>query len=322
MTNATSDTTKLNFITDHGSTRATVRCACLADERLGAVCCGRLRTWLAASPEAVLPEPALAVLPGFTGAVFPEFGDPILPGFAGAGPGARFAFALVSDLRKARAGDDRDSGGGSGISQANAAGGTVVPADLLSLPSGLSGLSGDGDDDGVPDDSVPEGFVPDGVAPDGTVPDGFVAGGIVGAGVPDDGFVPDGFVGGGVSADGSAAGALDTMESAGGGGAVSAGRASVAAWPSAAAAAGLRSWESWPFGRAVRDRPRLSAGRAGTASTAVVCAESSIARSFTASSMGSSPAMSSSGSREVTTVVEALPEPSGLFVRLSKPSSL
>src|SRR6478736_6459400 len=30
MTTATSETTKLNFITDQGSTRATVRCACRA----------------------------------------------------------------------------------------------------------------------------------------------------------------------------------------------------------------------------------------------------------------------------------------------------
>ena len=30
MTKATSETTKLNFITDQGSIRATVRCACLA----------------------------------------------------------------------------------------------------------------------------------------------------------------------------------------------------------------------------------------------------------------------------------------------------
>src|ERR1700735_18144 len=31
MTKATSDTTKLNFITDQGSMRATVRCACRAE---------------------------------------------------------------------------------------------------------------------------------------------------------------------------------------------------------------------------------------------------------------------------------------------------
>src|SRR5579863_238378 len=36
-TNATTDTTKLNFITDHGSTRAMVRCACRTErERLAA----------------------------------------------------------------------------------------------------------------------------------------------------------------------------------------------------------------------------------------------------------------------------------------------
>jgi hypothetical protein len=285
MTKATSETTKLNFITDQGSTRATVRCACLA-ERFGAVCCGRLRTRLAASPGAVLPELALVVLPGSTDAVFPEFADAILPGFAAAGPGARLAFALVSDLRKARAGDDRDSGGGSGISQANAAGDTVVvPAGLLSLLSLPSG-------DGVPDDSVPGGYVPDGT------------------------------VGVGVSADDSAAWVLAAMVSAGGGtGAESAGRVSAAAWPSAAGAAGLRGGESVPFGRAARGRPRLSAGRAGTAST-VADAGSSSAPSCTVSSIGSSPARSSSGSREVMTVDEALPEPSGLFVRLSKPSSL
>src|SRR5437588_490524 len=41
MTKATRETTKLNFITDQGSTRATVRCACLA-ERFGADPCDAL----------------------------------------------------------------------------------------------------------------------------------------------------------------------------------------------------------------------------------------------------------------------------------------
>src|SRR5580698_4618560 len=63
MTKATRDTTKLNFITDQGSTRATVRCACRAvrldDFFLGPAFLGTLRGEVfRSSPTAVLPAPA------------------------------------------------------------------------------------------------------------------------------------------------------------------------------------------------------------------------------------------------------------------------
>jgi hypothetical protein len=86
MTKATSETTKLNFITDQGSIRATVRCACLTD-RFGADCCGWLRDGFAGS--------AAAAGPGLVAVA----ADPRPP---------RLALAFGSDLRKLRAGDDGD----------------------------------------------------------------------------------------------------------------------------------------------------------------------------------------------------------------------
>src|SRR5262249_60185462 len=60
MTKATSETTKLNFITDQGSTRATVRCACRAIRFGGAA------VTLGAAPRDVagLSAAALPLLPG------------------------------------------------------------------------------------------------------------------------------------------------------------------------------------------------------------------------------------------------------------------
>src|SRR6266700_3919842 len=103
MTKATSDTTKLNFITDQGSTRATVRCACRAMRLDCAFCVLSAGAGLAA---------AAVVVPG------PADGEAL-------GAGWLFAaglFVVVPDRKNARAGDDGDWGGGSGISQANAAG--------------------------------------------------------------------------------------------------------------------------------------------------------------------------------------------------------
>src|SRR5258708_10843725 len=104
MTKATSETTKLNFITDQGSTRATVRCACRAVR----LCCvldglcaaARGAAWLL--PSVALPSPPR--------------GTPVL--------GAGAFLAAVPDRRNVRAGDDGECGGGSGISHANAAGET------------------------------------------------------------------------------------------------------------------------------------------------------------------------------------------------------
>src|SRR5436305_13289310 len=105
MTNATSETTKLNFITDQGSTRATVRCACRAVR-------------FSCFPDAfcaaarLLPAVALPAPPG---------DDPVL---GAAVLGAGEFLAAVPDRRNVRAGDDGECGGGSGISHANAAGET------------------------------------------------------------------------------------------------------------------------------------------------------------------------------------------------------
>src|SRR6516165_3643412 len=102
MTKATSETTKLSFITDQGSTRATVRCACRAVRFNWAP-----DTFGAAAPRAA---PGIWLAAGLAGAA----ADPAW----GAGG------AVVPERRNVRAGDDRESGGGSGISQANAAGET------------------------------------------------------------------------------------------------------------------------------------------------------------------------------------------------------
>src|SRR5260370_3614488 len=53
MTKATRETTKLNFITDQGSTRAMVRCACRA-ERLDCAFCGVPRVAAGAPPPPAL----------------------------------------------------------------------------------------------------------------------------------------------------------------------------------------------------------------------------------------------------------------------------
>src|SRR5215831_315986 len=104
MTKATSETTKLNFITDQGSTRATVRCACRA-VRFGGV-----------------PDAFCAVAPRTAPGFSPAVGLPRPAGVPSCGAGG--FWPVVPDRRNVRAGDDRESGGGSGISHANAAGET------------------------------------------------------------------------------------------------------------------------------------------------------------------------------------------------------
>src|SRR5579862_2134668 len=101
-TNATTDTTKLNFITDHGSTRAMVRCACRTErERLAAAFGRTLRTVAGAAAGAGAVGCGLAT---------------VTVGRAGGG-----GFTVPADRKKVRAGDDGDVGGGSGASQVNAA---------------------------------------------------------------------------------------------------------------------------------------------------------------------------------------------------------
>src|SRR5206468_1279202 len=102
-------TTKLNFITDQGSTLATVRCACRA------VRFSCIPDAFCAAPGAaawLLPAVALPSPPGDD----PVLGAPVL--------GAGEFLAAVPDRRNVRAGDDGEFGGGSGISHANAAGET------------------------------------------------------------------------------------------------------------------------------------------------------------------------------------------------------
>src|SRR6266576_7114863 len=100
MTKATSETTKLNFITDQGSTRATVRCACRA-----------VRFGCAAVALAAAPRNAA----GLSAAALP------LPPGSGPVVGGGDFLADVPDRRNVRAGDDGECAGGSGISHANAA---------------------------------------------------------------------------------------------------------------------------------------------------------------------------------------------------------
>jgi len=104
MTNATRDTTKLNFITDQGSTRAMVRWACRA-ERLADLF-GRASR-VSAAPDAAAPAVAG---PTLTGGVF----------------GGAWAFALELERRKLRAGDVGEVGAGSGGSHTKAAAETLL----------------------------------------------------------------------------------------------------------------------------------------------------------------------------------------------------
>src|SRR5438105_8739186 len=125
MTKATSETTKLNFITDQGSTRATVRCACRAVRfncAADAFCAGpRGGAW---------PFPAVS-LPS------PPDDDPVF--------GAGEFLAAVPDRRNVRAGDDGECGGGSGISHANAAGETNGGSADAGLPAaGAAEPAGEG----------------------------------------------------------------------------------------------------------------------------------------------------------------------------------
>jgi len=132
MTKAISDTRKLNFITDQGSTRATVRCACRA-ERFG----GPLG-W---------PEDGAAGLDA-----------PDLTAAAGLRDAAEARTALAR--RKLRAADDAEGDEDSGESQANAAADTA---------SGPGDVPSDGDPVLAGDPLLPEAPVlPE--APDEPVP--------------------------------------------------------------------------------------------------------------------------------------------------------
>src|SRR6266699_663110 len=142
MTKATRETTKLNFITDQGSTRAMVRCACRA-VRFDCACCAAVRAAACPSPAAVLPA---AVLPAAA---------------TEAALRAAWFLPVRPDRRNVRAGDDGEFGGGSGISHANAAGETDGGS------AGAGRLPADGRPGGpAPEgEAVPEGeLVPEGEA--------------------------------------------------------------------------------------------------------------------------------------------------------------
>src|SRR5215472_10361391 len=148
MTKATSETMKLNFITDQGSTRATVRCACRA------VRFGCATDAFGAPPRA---------LPGRSPAV----------GLPGPASGAGGSLAAVPDRRNVRAGDDGDCGGGSGISHANAAGETDGgSAGAGRLPAGAAELTVAAE---PAREAGPDGPVADGIVPAGSSPAGFAA---------------------------------------------------------------------------------------------------------------------------------------------------
>jgi hypothetical protein len=293
----------------------------------------------------------------------------VWPGLADeAGLGAGGSFAVEPDRRNARAGEDRELGGGSGISHANAAG---------------ERAGGSADADGTLDDRRPEGTVSDDPGRDDPGPEGALD-----EAASFDGFAADSAgsvavqAAGAVRADGSK---LNADESEEGDGSL--------AWLSGVSRSG-----SGPFDRVLRDDPMLSAGSAGAPSVRVASTAEARAESFgvataglplaeaswppfaeaslvspipfppagapltetpppavpsdAASSAGavlaeadlaavgvpadclggamtsldrvswSSPIRSSSADLEVTTAGEALPDPSDLSVRLSKPSSL
>src|SRR5271165_924959 len=165
MTKATSETTKLNFITDQGSTRATVRCACRAVR----FDCPFFPFW--PGFRIVTAPSAATVLPA-----------PVVPVLADAEAAAADPIAVVPDRRNVRADDDGELGGGSGISNANAAGDT----------DGGSAGAGGTVADGRPEGPGPEGTVPDDPMPEDPGPEGAGRAGAVGTGAVGDASSPDG----------------------------------------------------------------------------------------------------------------------------------
>jgi hypothetical protein len=177
MTKATRETTKLNFITDQGSTRATVRWAWRRADRFDCAFRPPLRIVTGPSPVAVLA----AAWPGL--ADESALGAATAAAVAAAAAAVAAAGSLVAepDRRNVRAGEDRESGGGSGISHANAAG---------DRDAGSADTDGTLDD-GTLDDGRPEGPEPDGPKPEGPRSEGPVPEGAVGEASSHDGFAAD-----------------------------------------------------------------------------------------------------------------------------------
>jgi hypothetical protein len=280
--------------------------------------------------------------------------------------------AFPPPLKKVRAADDGELGGGSGISHANAAGETA----------GGSVLGGTALDGTALDGTALDGAALDGTALDGAALDGTGLDGKVGDASSADGPADDFAVSPGVRAAAAGEAGADTVR-----------LKTSNAGESLASASGVSGFGSWPgsFCRVPRGDPILSAGRAGGASTAAASVTGVRVTSFALTSAGppfaetsfvpsitvpladaplaarpppavrsdtvpsgdsvvavpdlgasglrgarlggaammpvgrvswSSSIRSSSVVLEVTIVGEAPPEPSGPFVRLSKPSSL
>src|SRR6266568_514960 len=162
MTKATRETTKLNFITDQGSTRAMVRCACRAD-RFACAFCAAARAAAGPSPAAALSGAALS------GAVVPRAGaEPeVDAALRAAGP-----LPVKPDRRNVRAGDDGEFGGGSGISHANAAGETDGgSAGAGRLPAAVRPAGAAPDGEAARDGAVPARALAGRSSPGGTAAD-------------------------------------------------------------------------------------------------------------------------------------------------------
>ena len=297
-----------------------VRWACRA-ERFDCLFCGVFRIVTGPAPKAVLPGVADE-----------------------AALGAAEPCSVVPDRRNVRAGDDGELGGGSGISHANAA------AETDGGSAGVAETLGDGRSEGA----VLEGAVLEGPAPKGAVreeaagqassPDGFAADPAGSAAAVADRADADGggsklnagesstedcsaaLLGGVFRSASAAVGRLPRdvpMESAGSAGTPS---ATVA---SAAGRAGSFTVAADP---PLVVRPARVPSDAASSGGAAMAGAGLAAVGFCCDGLGgttmppgcasSSPIRSSSVALDVTTVGEPPPEPSGLSVRLSKPSSL
>src|SRR5580692_964413 len=290
ITNATRDTTKLNFITDQGSTRAMVRWAC-RDERF---------------------NDALGRVPAGDASAGEAFAGVTLTG--GVRGGAE-VLAVVLERRKFRAGEDGEVGSGSGVSHTNEAAETVGSA------------AGDAAGAGS-EPSVPKGVL----SPGHPVPveiDGGSSSGDAGAGSASGVAIEDAKPSlpsaQSSSASGATGAATDRLKlrvdesrgvpivSAG-----SAGTSSATASFGSAAGPPLAVPELAGAEIPLARTSLAAAAARATLSRAVRTAE--VAMIWVSSSV-SAIRSSSSSCCAVTTVGEAPPEPSDVFVRLSKPSS-
>src|SRR5580704_11412998 len=294
ITNATRDTTKLNFITDQGSTRAMVRWAC-RDERFDDALC--------------------RVPPG---------GSPAGEAFAGATltggvRGGAEVLAVVLERRKFRAGEDGEVGSGSGVSHTNEAAETVG--------SEAGDAAGAGSGRSVPNTVLSLGH-PVPVEIDGSSSAG--AGSASGVATEDDKLSLPSLQSS--SASGATGAATDRLklrleleleldesrgvpiESAG-----SAGTTSATASFSSAAVPLLPESPLAVPALAVAEPPLARTSLAAAAARATFCRAArmaEVAMIWVSSSVSAIRSLSSS-CRAVTTVGEAPPEPSDVFVRLS-----